>query len=113
MKTANLHGKIKKRLRRPYPLPQLRPALFRFLIGVMDPWATLNGVFTVPLKFMSGWEWENAWLVYTLMGTIVLPWILVGASIPNVVEVYSGAPLSEVAMAAGASALQLIRVDAL
>jgi hypothetical protein len=49
-------------------------------------------VFTVPLKFMSGWEWENAWLVYTLMGTIVPPWILVGASIPNVVEVYSGAP---------------------
>ena len=70
-------------------------------LGIVALAATLNGVFTVPLKFMSGWEWENAWLVYTLVGTIVLPWILVAASIPHVVEVYAGAPLSEIGMAAG------------
>jgi hypothetical protein len=63
--------------------------------------ACANGVFTVPLKFINGWEWENAWLIYSLVGTLILPWALVGITIPDIVEVYSAAHWVEVAMCAG------------
>ena len=70
-------------------------------LGVVAVAALLNGVFPLGLKFLNGWEWENAWLIYTLFGTLILPWSLIAASIPSAFEVLSGAPLHEVLMSAG------------
>jgi hypothetical protein len=52
------------------------------------------------MKLLRGWEWENFWLCYALCGTILLPWALVGLTIPSFVEVYSGAPWRDVGLCA-------------
>ena len=40
------------------------------------------------LKATVGWEWENHWLVYTIAGTLVMPWIIVIATVPEWQTVY-------------------------
>jgi L-rhamnose-H+ transport protein len=49
----------------------------------------LNGSFAAPMKHMSGWQWENSWLLFALSGLIIFPWIINFASVPHVVDVYS------------------------
>lgn len=51
----------------------------------------LNGSFAVPMKRASSWRWENIWLVYSVVGMILLPWILALVTIPQLVEVYHSA----------------------
>eukprot|EP00036_Acanthoecidae_sp_10tr_P013706 CAMPEP_0206286576 /NCGR_PEP_ID=MMETSP0106_2-20121207/670_1 /ASSEMBLY_ACC=CAM_ASM_000206 /TAXON_ID=81532 /ORGANISM="Acanthoeca-like sp., Strain 10tr" /LENGTH=353 /DNA_ID=CAMNT_0053717099 /DNA_START=29 /DNA_END=1087 /DNA_ORIENTATION=- len=34
----------------------------------------LGGSFTTPARFMTGWEWENFWFVYSVFGLVVCPW---------------------------------------
>jgi len=53
--------------------------------------ALLNGSFTAPIKKMSGWQWENTWLLFAFSGLLVLPWILTLATVPNLEEVFRGA----------------------
>lgn len=40
------------------------------------------------MKRMPGWRWENTWLVYSVAGMIVFPWLLVAATVPGAVEVF-------------------------
>ena len=35
----------------------------------------LNGSFVAPMKWMSKWRWENSWLVYSVAGLLVIPWL--------------------------------------
>lgn len=51
----------------------------------------LNGSFVAPMKKMSGWKWENTWLVYSLSGLLVIPWIAAFATVPDLGAVLSGA----------------------
>jgi len=51
----------------------------------------VNGSFAAPMKLMSGWRWENSWLIFALSGLIVFPWIITFATVPNVAGVYAGA----------------------
>ena len=51
----------------------------------------LNGSFAAPIKRMTGWRWENSWLVFAASGLLVFPWILTSATVPNVTAVYMGA----------------------
>ncbi len=54
----------------------------------------LNGSFAAPMKRMSGWQWENSWLVFAASGLLVLPWMITFATVPNVAGVYTGASSS-------------------
>lgn len=49
----------------------------------------LQGVFPVPMKFASRWNYENIWLVYSLSGMLVLPWFLTAATVPHTIRVYT------------------------
>lgn len=60
-------------------------------IGVVTLAGALQGSFAVPMKRMSGWRWENSWLLFALFGLIVFPWIINFATVPNVASVYAGA----------------------
>jgi L-rhamnose-H+ transport protein len=60
-------------------------------IGVVTLAGILQGSFAAPMKRMSGWRWENSWLVFSLSGLIVFPWIINFATVPNVISVYAGA----------------------
>jgi L-rhamnose-H+ transport protein len=48
----------------------------------------LNGSFVAPMKRMKGWKWENSWLVYSVVGLLVIPWLVAFAGVPNLSEVF-------------------------
>jgi L-rhamnose-H+ transport protein len=61
----------------------------------------LNGSFVAPMKRMRGWQWENSWLVYSVVGLLVLPWITAFFAIPHLQAMFtqaSGALLFKVAL---------------
>jgi L-rhamnose-H+ transport protein len=60
-------------------------------IAVVTLAGIVNGSFAAPMKLMSGWRWENSWLIFALSGLIVFPWIITFATVPNVAGVYAGA----------------------
>jgi L-rhamnose-H+ transport protein len=51
-----------------------------------------QGSFLLPSKWMRGWAWENYWLLFAASAYLVCPWALAVATIPNLAEVYRGAP---------------------
>jgi L-rhamnose-H+ transport protein len=53
--------------------------------------AILNGSFAAPIKKMSGWQWENSWLLFAFSGLLVVPWIVTFATVPNLTDVFRGA----------------------
>jgi len=42
------------------------------------------GLFTFPMRFVKGWEWENTWTLYSLFGQFIFPWVIVMATVPDV-----------------------------
>jgi L-rhamnose-H+ transport protein len=48
----------------------------------------LNGSFAAPMKRLSGWRWENIWLVYAAVGILVVPWAVALATVPHLAVVY-------------------------
>lgn len=47
-----------------------------------------TGCFPLPMKFTRNWAWENVWLLYSLVGLLVLPWLVAFAKIPHLMTVY-------------------------
>jgi len=59
----------------------------------------LNGSWVLPMKRMQGWRWENTWLVYSVVGLIIVPWSAALATVPQLTEAFhatSGATLAKV-----------------
>ncbi|MCW5977093.1 MAG: hypothetical protein KIT09_03410 [Bryobacteraceae bacterium] len=56
----------------------------------------LNGSFVAPLKKLTRWKWENAWLVYSITGLLIVPWIAALATVPDLRGVLGGASASSV-----------------
>ena len=48
----------------------------------------LQGFFVLPLKYMKKWEWENGWLVFTIVNCIIFPLVAAYLFIPDFREVY-------------------------
>jgi hypothetical protein len=42
-------------------------------VGAVITAGMLQGVFAVPMKFASRWNYENIWLVYSLTGMVLFP----------------------------------------
>lgn len=44
----------------------------------------LQSSFAIPYKLvMRTWRWENAWLIYSVAGMAVFPWVLVALTVPG------------------------------
>jgi L-rhamnose-H+ transport protein len=43
------------------------------------------------MKRTPGWKWENTWLVYSISGLLVIPWIAAFATVPDLGAVLTGA----------------------
>jgi L-rhamnose-H+ transport protein len=69
-------------------------------IGFVLLGGLLQGSFTLPMKRMPGWRWENTWLVYSVAGMLVMPWLLVLATVPRSAEVLSFASRGSLAKVA-------------
>jgi len=61
----------------------------------------LQGLFAVPMKYVRRWNYENIWLIYSLTGMVVLPWMLTTATVPHLKEVYSLTPMPVLVRIAG------------
>lgn len=51
-----------------------------------------QGSFLLPSKWVKGWEWENYWLPFAATAYLIAPWALALATIPDLADVYRGAP---------------------
>lgn len=54
----------------------------------------MQGAFAVPMKFASKWKHENVWLVFSVSGLLVLPWIVTALTIPHFWQIYGASPLN-------------------
>jgi L-rhamnose-H+ transport protein len=58
--------------------------------------AAVSGVFdgstALPLHFVKRWRWENVWLVFSLFGMILVPWLVASFVLPNPLTIYASAP---------------------
>jgi len=61
----------------------------------------LQGLFAVPMKYARRWNYEHIWLIYSLAGMVVLPWMLTIATVPHLGEVYSLTPTPVLVRIAG------------
>ena len=60
---------------------------------------TLGGlagaVFYIPFKKVKNWAWESYWMIYAVVGLIVVPWVLAYITSPNFLEVIRQTPNKE------------------
>jgi L-rhamnose-H+ transport protein len=67
-------------------------ALLAMLGGIMA------GNCMVPLKYQRKWQWENIWVVFSLVALILLPWTLAFYRVPNLTAVYAHVPVGNFVM---------------
>ncbi len=61
-------------------------ALLALLSGVM------NGLFTLPMRFLGRWSWENVWSVFIVGACLALPAVIVAATAPASWHLLAQAP---------------------
>ncbi|MEJ2010252.1 MAG: L-rhamnose/proton symporter RhaT [Acidobacteriota bacterium] len=66
-------------------------------IGLVLLGGFLQGSFALPMKRMTRWRWENTWLVYSVAGMLILPWIMVFVTVPHFSLVLASAPRATIA----------------
>ncbi|HTU52255.1 MAG TPA: L-rhamnose/proton symporter RhaT [Acidobacteriaceae bacterium] len=69
---------------------------FAILAGIM------NGVFTLPMRYMGRWSWENVWALFILVSCVVMPIVIARATVPDFAEVIAQAPHRAVVFACAA-----------
>jgi L-rhamnose-H+ transport protein len=62
--------------------------VFGVLIAMLGGFMAGNCM--VPLKYLRRWRWENAWIVFSLVALIVVPWTLAFFRVPDLMGVYAG-----------------------
>jgi L-rhamnose-H+ transport protein len=46
----------------------------------------------LPMKFVKRWQWENTWLVFSVVSLVILPWALALTLVRDVGAVYAALP---------------------
>ncbi len=49
----------------------------------------LNGSFALPMKRTTRWAWENTWLVYSVVGMVLVNWLIASRTVPGLATVYA------------------------
>jgi L-rhamnose-H+ transport protein len=61
---------------------------------------TLGGlagaVFYLPFKKVVKWSWESYWMIYAVVGLLLVPWVLALITSPNVFSVLKASPRGEI-----------------
>jgi L-rhamnose-H+ transport protein len=64
----------------------LAGALLAVLSGLM------NGSFTLPMRFLGRWEWENVWSLFIVVSCLLMPAAIVTAIAPQSWTIITQAP---------------------
>ena len=59
---------------------------FAIIAGMM------NGVFTLPMRYMGRWSWENVWVLFILISCVILPIVIAWITVPDFARVIAQAP---------------------
>jgi len=51
-----------------------------------------QGSFILPMTMTKNWQWEHSWLAFSVLGMIVLNWILTLIFIPDIFQIYKDIP---------------------
>jgi L-rhamnose-H+ transport protein len=65
--------------------------IFLFMLGGLS-----GAVFYLPFSKVKKWAWESYWLIYALVGLVLVPWILAFTTAPNTLAVLRAAPQHEI-----------------
>jgi len=65
--------------------------IFLFMLGGLS-----GAVFYLPFSKVRKWAWESYWLIYALVGLVLVPWILAFTTAPNTLAVLRAAPREEI-----------------
>lgn len=60
----------------------------------------MNGSFSVPMKLQKNWPWANSWLVYSVVGLLLMPIGLALTSVPHLLAAYAAASPGALALTA-------------
>src|SRR5579864_2211888 len=71
-------------------------SLLAILSGLM------NGSFTLPMRFLGRWEWENVWTLFIVGACLLMPAVILSATAPQSWTVIAHAPRHAVWIASGA-----------
>jgi L-rhamnose-H+ transport protein len=52
----------------------------------------MNGSFTVPMRFLGRWEWENVWAIFITVSCLLMPAAIISAVAPHSWSVLAHAP---------------------
>ncbi len=61
---------------------------FWFGMSVIFFSGLLNGAFAMPMQYSRTWKWENFWLVFSVVGILIVPWTLAVTLVPHLFAVY-------------------------
>ena len=59
-----------------------------------------TGCFPLPMKFARNWAWENIWLLYSIVGLLVGPWLVTLITVPHPLTVYGETTLRTLVLTA-------------
>lgn len=66
---------------------------FAVLSGLM------NGTFTLPMRYLGKWQWENVWSVFIVVSCLAMPVAVAATTVTNLHQALSLAPLSSIILA--------------
>jgi L-rhamnose-H+ transport protein len=52
----------------------------------------MNGTFTLPMRYLSRWAWENVWSLFVVVACIVMPPVIFLATVTQPLQVLAAAP---------------------
>jgi L-rhamnose-H+ transport protein len=58
--------------------------IYAFLLVILG--GILQGSFVLPMKATTDWKWENTWLVYSVAGLVIAPWVFAALTVPQPLE---------------------------
>lgn len=59
----------------------------------------MNGIFTLPMRYLGQWSWENVWLLVMLVPCVILPIAVVLIAVPGFMHVLETSPRDAVVFA--------------
>lgn len=58
--------------------------VYAFLLVILG--GIMQGSFVLPMKLTTQWKWESIWLVYSISGLVIAPWVFAALTVPHVLE---------------------------
>ncbi len=59
----------------------------------------MNGTFTLPMRYLGRWSWENVWALFILISCLIMPVAIAAATVSNLGESLHQAPTRAIVMA--------------